>query len=207
MKLSECEICSRLDDVNYASSKYGSDESTSLPASSARLANAQEDPGGDRRSFVKKCPNCGVFYLYETDYEYLAGGSEDSETLTRLTATEARNLMAPELLESLIEGLRGDLEAPQPMDRRYAGMSLAGYAIDNQDLNGLSEILGNRDEEVVRGALTGLLRWSSRDVNLDYISGVQPAIEAVASSGMSGLHGLAGAMLAKIRIRNLSKAR
>jgi len=38
---------------------------------------------------LKQCPNCGAYYLYHTDYEYLVNGSEDEEHLVRLTAEQA----------------------------------------------------------------------------------------------------------------------
>ncbi|NLE77051.1 MAG: hypothetical protein GX605_09930 [Chloroflexi bacterium] len=51
---------------------------------------------------VKRCPECGGLYLDEYHSEYLAGGSEDEYTLTRLSRREALALLegqgAPHLL-------------------------------------------------------------------------------------------------------------
>lgn len=38
---------------------------------------------------MKQCPECGTSYLYETEYEFLLGGSEDTQKLKRLTTEEA----------------------------------------------------------------------------------------------------------------------
>jgi hypothetical protein len=91
-----CEICSALPDEEYAFSKYGwPAEDTSLPGAASRLEVARDlDPHGGRRKEVRRCPACGRYYLYRTDYTFLAGGSEDEEFLTRLTDAEAQALLA-----------------------------------------------------------------------------------------------------------------
>ncbi len=50
-------------------------------------------PNSDRLKQLKQCPECKTYYLYETDYEFLAFGSEDEEFLTRLTENEALELL------------------------------------------------------------------------------------------------------------------
>jgi hypothetical protein len=202
VKLSECEVCSHLGDVEYASSKYGSEDGdTSLPTEASRLVAAEEDPGGSRRRFVKRCPVCGTFYLYETDYEYLVNGSEDSEQLTRLTPDEACRYMTPEAHGALIARMRGDLESAQAIDRRYAGMSLAGYTFENRDMAGLESVVTHPDGEVVRGALLGLTRWSSKEGVLDVLAGMERALEQVAAAGKEGTSGIAQRLLRDVRSR------
>lgn len=84
--LSSCPICSELGAVETAFQKFGSDyPDTSLPEA-ARLLEPFFDfkPGSERARQLLRCPRCGTFYLYESDYEYLAFGSEDEQRLTRL---------------------------------------------------------------------------------------------------------------------------
>ena len=89
--LAACDICSQLTDQEYATQKYGHEEDNSyLPAASSHL-NIVKDfkPGSSRQLQLRRCPHCGAYYLYQTDYEYLVNGSEDEESLTRLTAEQA----------------------------------------------------------------------------------------------------------------------
>lgn len=89
-----CSICSKLDDKEYAMQKYGWDDNTSLPEAANRLVVIFDfKPGSDRKKILEQCNECGTFYLYETDYEYLVNGSEDEESLTRLSGKEAEELL------------------------------------------------------------------------------------------------------------------
>jgi len=81
-----CPVCSGLREVETASQKYGSNyPDTSLPEA-ARLLELVFDfkPGSERARQLRRCPQCGTFYLYESDYEYFAFGSEDEQRLVRL---------------------------------------------------------------------------------------------------------------------------
>lgn len=71
--------------------KYGwPDDDTSLPDAAGKLETIRDlAPGGSRSKLLKRCPQCGTCYLYQTDYEFLAGGSEDEQFLTRLTPEQA----------------------------------------------------------------------------------------------------------------------
>jgi hypothetical protein len=86
-----CMICSRLADTESGFQKYGSSyNDTFLPDASDKLTLVADfKQGSGRKSQLKQCPDCKTFYLYETDYEYLAFGSEDEQKLTRLNILEA----------------------------------------------------------------------------------------------------------------------
>jgi hypothetical protein len=88
---SKCSICSDLKDKEYAFQKYGSDYNNSyLPESVNKLTIIKDyKPGSDRLMQLRQCPECRIYYLYETDYEYLAFGSEDEQFLTCLSEKEA----------------------------------------------------------------------------------------------------------------------
>jgi hypothetical protein len=91
----QCGICSALSDHEYATQKYGwEDNNTYLPAAAAKLRVLRDlRPYGSRRLQLQQCPECGIYYLYRTDYEYLVNGSEDEEFLTRLTEDQAADYL------------------------------------------------------------------------------------------------------------------
>ena len=93
--MTSCPICSQLKDYEFAMQKHGrEEEDTQLPAAIGQLVEARDlKPGSSRRMSLERCPVCGAYYLYQTDYEYLANGSEDTQTLTRLSDEEARRYL------------------------------------------------------------------------------------------------------------------
>ena len=86
-----CSICSQFSDREYASQKYGWEENdTHLPVAAGKLAMVKDlKPDSNRSLILEQCPECGTYYLYQSDYEYLANGSEDDQQLTRLSDEEA----------------------------------------------------------------------------------------------------------------------
>jgi hypothetical protein len=87
-----CPVCGMLRDVETSFSKYGSPSmDRPLPEAAARLeivpSLGEEDP---RKGHTRRCPSCGAFFAYRLTYEYLVNGSEDEETLTRLSPSEAQ---------------------------------------------------------------------------------------------------------------------
>jgi hypothetical protein len=93
---SRCAICSQLADHEYAFQKGGRpDEATYLPAASNRLELVRDfKPGSSRARQLKRCPECGTYYLYTSDYEFLVNGTEDEDYLDRLTDDEAAQHLA-----------------------------------------------------------------------------------------------------------------
>ena len=92
---SKCGICSQLADQEYATQKFGWEENdTHLPAASGELEIVKDlKPDSSRSLVLQRCPECGTYYLYRSDYEYLANGSEDEQELTRLSEDEARGYL------------------------------------------------------------------------------------------------------------------
>lgn len=86
-RYNNCSICSQLNDYQRGDQKIGKEaEDTFLPDAVDDLKTVITD--GSRRS-MRQCPECGTSYLYETEYEFLIGGSEDTQKLKRLTTEEA----------------------------------------------------------------------------------------------------------------------
>jgi hypothetical protein len=87
-----CKTCSSLSNEEYAFQKYGWEQNIAYMSEGAgQLIDVKDlKPGNtDRRLVLQQCPECKTYYLYRTDYEYLAGGTEDEQFLTRLTNEEA----------------------------------------------------------------------------------------------------------------------
>ena len=86
-----CSLCSQLADREYATQKFGWEEhDTHLPAAVSQLVTIRDlKPDSQRAQLLLQCPACKTYYLYESDYEYLAGGSDDTQSLTRLGEGEA----------------------------------------------------------------------------------------------------------------------
>ena len=89
-----CSICSQLADEERGFQKLHQpeEENTYLPAAASRLQSVTEvwsATQGARQ--IWQCPECTTCYLYRNEYEFLIGygGSEDTQTLKRLTAVEA----------------------------------------------------------------------------------------------------------------------
>jgi len=86
-----CPLCSSLKNLETAAQKFGSDyPDTFLPPQAEQLKVIFDfKPSSSRAKILKQCPFCSTYYLYETDYEFLINGTEDEQTLTRLTHSEA----------------------------------------------------------------------------------------------------------------------
>lgn len=79
----------------YALQKYGwPQDDTYLPPAAGKLTTVRDfRPYDSRKLQLRQCPECGAYYLYETDYEFLVGGSEDEEFLTRLMLEQAQEYL------------------------------------------------------------------------------------------------------------------
>lgn len=93
-----CGTCSELGEYHRGFQKGGrEEEDTFLPAASSRLKDVGEtQPGKNRSPVVQRCPECGAFFLYEVEYDFLVGGSEDTQHLSRLTPEQAEKLLKGE---------------------------------------------------------------------------------------------------------------
>lgn len=89
-----CRICSQLRDHESGCQTHGRpEEDTFLPKIRGELKHVRSIRPDDASSpELKRCPLCGTHYLYEDVYEYFATGSEDTQTLRRLSDEEAAKL-------------------------------------------------------------------------------------------------------------------
>lgn len=163
LNLDECEICSELSGVERSFEKYGwPDQTQPMEPAASRLEPAESIEGYDKeRHHVKRCPLCGTYYQYDLTYEYLVNGSEDEETLKRLTPTEARRFLDEETYNALIQKMGRNLNSPDVMARRYAGRSLISHYLELGDTTKIRSYLAYADSEVLRGALAFL--WNCVD--------------------------------------------
>jgi hypothetical protein len=91
---STCRIYSQLSHREMGTQTHGrSEEDTFLPKIAEELKHLRSLRPGDTSSpEVKQCPLCGTHYLFRDTYEYLATGSEDCQTLERLSDEEVAKL-------------------------------------------------------------------------------------------------------------------
>jgi len=149
MTVSDCKICRQLDEEETSFIKRGREEEAKhLPPEAARLVPLVEGTNSRRR-----CPLCGTFYGYETSYEFLIGGSEDEEKLTRLTPDEVRDLLTESDYEELIRSMPGNLMHPDAKTRHYAAKCLVSHHLARDQINSIRPYLADADKDVVYGAL------------------------------------------------------
>ncbi len=94
-KITGCSICSRLGEREQSFIKYGWDEgSFTLPEAAGKLIAAEPVITSERENHhIKRCPECGCFYRYDSCHEYFINGTEDEETLERLTDDQALEII------------------------------------------------------------------------------------------------------------------
>lgn len=96
LTMGTCSACGSLRAEHSAFQKHGWPEENSwLPAGTEALVLVRDlQPDSGRKLQIKRCGRCGSWFLYRTDYTFLAGGSEDEEYLSRLTPEEAAAWLA-----------------------------------------------------------------------------------------------------------------
>jgi hypothetical protein len=138
-----CPICSQLKDVETSFSKYlAPDYDRPLPAAATQLQVVPWLEGeAPERNHVRRCPACASLYNYLLSSEYMVNGSEDEETLTRLTPAEAaayqrQQAVKLEALRREIDDLQGaagslgdyiDLGHPSPAEEETAYNQMMDY--------------------------------------------------------------------------------
>ena len=141
--MNTCSICSQLRDIETSFYKYlAPDYDRPLPAATDRLQRVLflDEEDAERRH-VRRCPSCASLYTYQLTYEYLVNGSEDEETLTRLTPDETaayyrQQARLLEILRREIDDLQGaagslgdyiDLGNPTPSEEKEAFDKMQAY--------------------------------------------------------------------------------
>lgn len=130
MPIEACAICSKIPEDCSRFDKGGETRNDDIPPETEQLVDYLGHVDGVRGS-IKRCPTCRRTYWYDSEYEFLIGGSEDSWRYTRMEVDELfrsewfiRYRMAPAKLED-VEG--------QPHFRHHALVRLEGTwrAIDD----------------------------------------------------------------------------
>jgi hypothetical protein len=105
-----CPICSQLQDIETSFAKYGAPQyDRPLPEAAARLEMVPFLDYEDKdRYHVRRCPSCATLYSYSLNSEYQVNGSEDEETLTRMTPAGAMVFQRQQA--RLLEALRRDID-------------------------------------------------------------------------------------------------
>lgn len=93
-----CRTCGMLNEREHGFQKIGrEEEATHLPPSVSDLRFVRDlTPGTGGTLQLRQCPHCSTYYLLREAYEFLYGGSEDEQELTRLSGVAAAEyLQAP----------------------------------------------------------------------------------------------------------------
>ncbi|MHA1731564.1 MAG: hypothetical protein ACTSU5_06455 [Promethearchaeota archaeon] len=111
-----CYICSPIPETSTEFVTGGKLEGDALHVNEMYLHVVGEpffnDDRGSRHWCLKRCPECGTCYLWEFDYEFLVGGSEDEVKFTRLSERDAEKWTKK--VHDVIEESRANFEARFP---------------------------------------------------------------------------------------------
>ena len=148
--LHKCRICKNLSESEYGYySVSSSGSSRPLPIEVNRLKPIEELGSTDQKKHhIKQCPLCGVFYAYDEHYEYDVTGSADELMLTRLTPTEAKDLMNAREYKRRLRHLEEELASTHLVTRRYAAKGLTSHYLDQGYVEKVIRLLDSYDEDV-----------------------------------------------------------
>jgi hypothetical protein len=200
LTLAECPICSQLDDVETSYSKYGwPDDDRPLAPAAARLVRVDDGTNDPEQHHTRRCPVCGIYYAYRFSYEYYVNGSEDEETLERLTPTQARRFLSPDEYATRLAHAAAGLSHPHPRTRLYAAKCLAAQALASGDLPVLQQFLRHPDLEITRTVLGFLdLQASELGADLSGLARLRPELERLAQDANLGMTWLAKVLLCRL---------
>ena len=89
----QCSTCGSIGSVERGFYKQGfAEDDHPLPPEVTSLAEVASNVSGGRGHTLYRCPRCGSYFDYELDYEFIVPGTEDFETLRRISLAEARAL-------------------------------------------------------------------------------------------------------------------
>jgi len=92
----ECAVCDELGHLEYGAQKGGRpDDDRFIPRAMDRLVEVRDlGSDGSREHRLLRCPECHRYFRYDTDYEFIVPGTEDSQSLARLSDDQAAALIA-----------------------------------------------------------------------------------------------------------------
>ncbi|MFX1453229.1 MAG: hypothetical protein ACFFCM_20515 [Promethearchaeota archaeon] len=150
-----CSICCTIPDSSNEFWVGGELRTAPLPASTKHLeiigAPFYDDSTSYSHTSIKRCPECGTCYLWEMEYEYLVGGSEDDITLTRLNDNDAQNLVQKYLQKIkdyedwFREKAKTQIQILREGDRNRDFASAADFFFYNQMCKGMDISLAIQD--------------------------------------------------------------
>ncbi len=85
----ECSICSHLSELQCGFQVRGREEQDTFLPESAKQLKTVKELKYDHRQVIQQCAECGTYYRLFSEYEFIIGGSNDEQILTRLTDDEA----------------------------------------------------------------------------------------------------------------------
>jgi len=179
--LADYPICSRLADTETSFVKVGhEDEARHLPPEAWKLAGFDAVKHCSVSHTFKVCPHCGIYYQYDFTYEFLVYGSEDEETLARLTPTEARRFMDAGTYAFRMACQARELTNSEAVNRRFAARSLTTHFLERHETVYPWMYLQSRDDATVRGAVVALWRFASEKRRLPELARLAAPLKVLA---------------------------
>lgn len=180
--LSDCSICIRLADVETSFVKVGhEDEVRHLPPEAWKLVAFDAVKHYSASHTFKVCPHCGIYYQYDFTYEFLVYGSEDEETLARLTPTEARRFMDAGTYAFRMACQARELASAEAVNRHFAARSLTTHFLERHETVYPWMYLQSRDDATVRGAVVALWRFASEKRRLPELARLAVLLKVLAA--------------------------
>ncbi|OFW06365.1 MAG: hypothetical protein A3H96_22290 [Acidobacteria bacterium RIFCSPLOWO2_02_FULL_67_36] len=79
----DCRRCLRIPRLS-GTVECGGRTTGALPPERRELETVRSAPDGSRGTELLRCPDCGAFYVWNVDYEFLIPASEDTHSLSRI---------------------------------------------------------------------------------------------------------------------------
>jgi hypothetical protein len=155
VSLHKCRICKNISENEYGVHPVSPSATyRPLPTEAKKLIPIEEsDTESKKNHHIKQCPICGVFYKYYEHYEYDVAGSVDELYLTRLTPTEAKDLMNEREYNMRIGHLVEELVSSHLVTKRYAAKGLTSYYLNQEDIEKVVRLLDSNDEDIAMAVL------------------------------------------------------
>lgn len=180
--LSACPVCSKLADVETSFVKVGhEDEARHLPPEAWKLVAFDAVKHYSVSHTFKVCPHCGIYYQYDFTYEYLVYGSEDEETLARLTPAEARRFMDAGTYAFRMACQARELASSEAVNRRFAARSMTTHFLERHETVYPWLYLQSQDGVTVSGAVVALWRFASEKRRLAELARLAAPLKVLAA--------------------------
>lgn len=197
-----CSICRDIPDKAEAGWKGGDLMSDPLPSGEGKLKVVGAPFFNDSQSYshscLKQCPQCGTYYDWSFEYEYLVNGTEDDITLTRLEDQEG---------ESRAKSVMAQIKSADETFRKEASSRVAALrnSTDGKGIYGAANFLqggqfkGHDLSFAVDALLDALIKVCKLGIEDEYLNSCASLVYFVLSAEVKESPDTARAVMAAIK--------